>query len=418
MLTAIVSLSALLVIVIMSCLFPKLNPGLLALVAALAIGIYGAGFSAKEIVSSFPAELFILLVSMSTIFGIAQKNGTLDVVTQYAVQLIKGEVLLFPLLVFVLAFLLSALGPGNIAAVALLAPLVMSLAQKHTISPLVVAIMLCTGANAGAFSPFSPTGVVMIGLLQQIELNTNLIWTVFGASAVLQSLSALSAYGIFLFRTKKRGLVSKEVSTHFQETKLILKQKISLVAILVLVLGVTVGQVPLLVMATTTAAVMFLLNLAEEEEVISTVPWSTIQMVTGIAVLIGLMEKTGGLDLATTFIAQVTSTTVIHGVLAFVSGAVSAYSSSSGVVLPAFVPLLPGLAAKMSISNTVPMAVAVAVGSHMVDVSPLSTLGALSLAAVKNPNEQKRLFTWLMAWGMSMSVVAGLLAFLFLDLWF
>ena len=100
------------------------------------------------------------------------------------------------------------------------------------------------------------------------------------------------------------------------------------------------------------------------------------------------------------------------------SGAVSAYSSSSGVVLPAFVPLLPGLAAKMSISNTVPMAVAVAVGSHVVDVSPLSTLGALSLAAVKNPNEQKRLFTWLMAWGMSMSVVAGLLAFLFLDLWF
>lgn len=418
MLTALLSLSALLVIVILSCFVPKLNPGLLALLASLCIGLGSAGMSTKTVLSGFPIELFVLLVAMSTVFGIAQKNGTLDVVTHYAINLIKGQSLLLPVLIFVLAFALSALGPGNIAAVALLAPMTMSLAKKHAISPLIIAIMLCTGANAGAFSPFSPTGVVALGLLQQIQVETGIIWTVFGASAVLQSLSAFGAYAIFLFRSKRRGYtapVVKDASTHPSVTT---TQKVSLVAISVLILGVTVCKVPLVLMAVFTAVCMFALGLGEEDSVLKVLPWSTIQMVTGIAVLIGLMEKTGGLDLATTFIATNASMDSINALLAFISGLVSAYSSSSGVVLPAFIPLIPGLAAKMSITSIVPLVIAVAVGSHMVDVSPLSTLGALSIAAVEDKKQQKRMFTWLMAWGIGMSVVAGMLAFVFLDLWF
>jgi len=418
MLTAIVSLSALLVIVILSCVFPKLNPGLLALAAALGIGVYMAQLSTKVILAGFPSELFILLVTMSMVFGIAQKNGSLDVVTHHAVNIIRGQALLLPLLVFVLSFVISALGPGNIAAVALLAPMTMNLAKKHKISPLVIAIMLCTGANAGAFSPFSPTGVVALGLLERIQLDTNLIWTVFGASAVLQSLSALGAYGIFIIRSKKRGFVA--VSTEVSKIHPVLetKQKITLLAIVALIIGVIFFKVSLVIMSVATAATMFILGLADEEDVMGTVPWSTIQMVTGISVLIGLMEKTGGLDLATTFIAQVTSPDIINALLAFVSGVVSAFSSSSGVVLPAFIPLIPGLATKMSITGIVPMVIAVVVGSHMVDVSPLSTLGALSIAAVEDKKQQKRMFNLLLSWGMGMSVVAGIVAFVFLDLWF
>ncbi|MCA9369156.1 MAG: hypothetical protein H6773_03765 [Pseudomonadales bacterium] len=418
MFTAIVSISALLIIVIISCIFTRLNPGLLALLTALLIGVFMADMSTSAVLTGFPVQLFILLVAMSTVFGIAQKNGTLDVITHYAVNLIKGKALLLPLLVFCLAFLLSALGPGNIAAAALLAPMTMNLAKKHKISPLVVAIMLCTGANAGAFSPFSPTGVVALGLLEQINVQTSLIWVVFGASAVLQSLSALGAYAIFVVRSKKRGYVAEKASVSIEIPRLEKRQKLSLFAIATLIIGVIILKVPLVLMAVGTAVVMFILDLAEEDEVLAGVPWSTIQMVTGIAVLIALMEKTGGLDLATSFIANTTSPAIINAVLAFVSGAVSAYSSSSGVVLPAFVPLVPGLAEKMQITTIIPMVIAVAVGSHMVDVSPLSTLGALAIAAVEDKKQQKRMFSWLMAWGMGMSVVAGIVAFVFLDLWF
>lgn len=414
-----ISLVALVFVVLISCINQRLNPGILALLAAVSIGLFLGGMSIGSVVAFFPSSLFLLLVSMSLVFGTAQVNGTLEKLTQRAVQLIKGQFLLLPILIFLLAFILSALGPGNIVATAILAPMAMVLAKKHKISELLIAIMLCTGANAGAFSPFAPTGVVTIGLLEQISVSTNLIWTVFIASAVLQSTSALFAYVVFLVRAKKRGhqlSIDQKVVEAVKAESLSIKQKITMSLILILLAGVLIFKLPLIFMALLVAVIMFIFNLADEEAVIKTIPWSTIIMVCGIAVLIGLMEKTGGLELATNFIVSVTSTQVISGVLAFVSGLVSAYSSSSGVVLPAFLPLIPGLAVKMNIVDIVPMIIAVAVGSHMVDVSPLSTLGALSIAAVEKKTTRDRMFKYLLIWGMSMSVVAGVLALVFLDL--
>jgi hypothetical protein len=58
-----------------------------------------------------------------------------------------------------------------------------------------------------------------------------------------------------------------------------------------------------------------------------------------------------------------------------------------------------------------PLAVALSinVGSAMVDVSPLSTLGALCVATVADPVEARTLFRQLLLWGLSMSVVGALL---------
>ena len=46
------------------------------------------------------------------------------------------------------------------------------------------------------------------------------------------------------------------------------------------------------------------------------------------------------------------------------------------------------------------------VGGHLVDVSPLSTLGALCLAASPPGTDNRRLFNQLLAWGLSMTIVA------------
>jgi hypothetical protein len=62
------------------------------------------------------------------------------------------------------------------------------------------------------------------------------------------------------------------------------------------------------------------------------------------------------------------------------------------------------------------MVVAVDVGSHLVDVSPLSTLGALCLAALPATVDKSVLFRRLLLWGVSMSVAGAGLAFVFLDL--
>jgi hypothetical protein len=49
------------------------------------------------------------------------------------------------------------------------------------------------------------------------------------------------------------------------------------------------------------------------------------------------------------------------------------------------------------------------VGSSLVDVSPLSTLGALAVATQADPAAARDLFRKLMIWGLSMSVVGAVL---------
>ncbi|QQS38753.1 hypothetical protein IPM62_05200 [Candidatus Woesebacteria bacterium] len=414
---ALLSLAALLFVIIISCVIQRLNPGLLSLLATLIIGTYVAKLPLNDLIKTFPIYLFLLLISMGIIFGVAQSNKSMHVLTFKAINLIRGRTLLLPILFFLLAFGISAAGPGNIASVALLAPLALPLAKQYKVSSLITTIMICTGANAGAFSPFSPTGIVAIGLMHKISIDEQLIWVVFIAAALLQSVSALVAYSFFLLRSKRRGFKETEnENTTNNNAKLDKRQKMTLGFIALLIILVTVFKVQLLIASVSIAVLMFIFDLADEEKVLKKLPWSTILMVTGIAILIGLLEKTGGLDIATTFIATNTNPKMVNGVLATVTGVVSAYSSSSGVVMPAFIPLIPKLAMQMGIINMVPMVIAVAVGSHMVDVSPLSTLGALCIAAIDSKTERTRVFRLVMMWGLAMSLVGGLLAYLFLDI--
>jgi hypothetical protein len=56
-----------------------------------------------------------------------------------------------------------------------------------------------------------------------------------------------------------------------------------------------------------------------------------------------------------------------------------------------------------------PLAIASAmnVGGHLVDLSPLSTIGALCLAALPANADARKVFNQLLAWGLSMTVVGA-----------
>jgi len=56
-------------------------------------------------------------------------------------------------------------------------------------------------------------------------------------------------------------------------------------------------------------------------------------MVCGVSVLIGVLEKTGGMDLFTTLLAQVATPKTVNGAIAGITGLISTYSSTSGVML-------------------------------------------------------------------------------------
>jgi di/tricarboxylate transporter len=147
---------------------------------------------------------------------------------------------------------------------------------------------------------------------------------------------------------------------------------------------------------------------AEDNAVITFIPWPVILMVCGVSVLVGVIEKTGGMDLFTTLLARITTPASANGMMAFVTGLISTYSSTSGVVYPAFLPAVPGLVEKLGGGNPLEIALSINVGAAIVDVSPLSTIGALCVAALPNVTEGRVLFRQMLLWGFAMTVVGAL----------
>ncbi len=115
---AVITLLALIVAIVIGCVKPKMNTGIIAITLALVIGVYSAQLPLKTITAGFPADLFLMLVSICLLFSMAAQNGTLEKLSRFFIRSVKGNPKLFPLLFFFLTFFLSAIGPGNIAATA------------------------------------------------------------------------------------------------------------------------------------------------------------------------------------------------------------------------------------------------------------------------------------------------------------
>jgi len=137
-----------------------------------------------------------------------------------------------------------------------------------------------------------------------------------------------------------------------------------------------------------------------------------IVMVSGVTVLIALLEKAQGIELIGAMLAKLSTRDSVTAVVALLTGAISVYSSTSGVVLPAFLPLVPNLASRLGGIPPLPIAWSMNVGASLVDLSSLSTVGALFIAGAAPGSDVRRLFNQLLAWGLSMSLVAALLCWL------
>jgi hypothetical protein len=137
-----------------------------------------------------------------------------------------------------------------------------------------------------------------------------------------------------------------------------------------------------------------------------------ILMVTGVTVLVAMLQETGGMELVTTGLARVSTPDTIAPVVAFGTGIVSVYSSTSGVVLPAFLPMVPDLAQRLGGLEPLPIAWSMNVSASLVDLSSLSTVGALFLAGAPPGADTRALFNGLLVWGLSMAVVGAALCWL------
>jgi len=415
--TPILAIVILFFVIVMSA-FQRVNIGLLSLAMAWVLGYFIAEMKLLEVIAGFPLSMFIILVSVSFLFGIASHNGTLEKITSIMIRLVKGRRVFLPTIFFVLAVLLSTLGAGNIGAVALLAPIAMMIADKTALGALFMTTMLIYGANAGTFSPFAFTGIIANGLVAKLGLSMNPWTEIYFPGLLIHSTIALANYFIFCFLLRKQifhpqsfSLEPAVVPQPFNQ-----KQIFTLSAIVIFIVGVTVFKMDIGFLALGLAILLTLMGAAHGEEEMKSVPWNVVIMVCGVSTLVSVVEKAGGMEILITWLAKISNAQNVAGVLAFVVGVVSSFSSSSAVVIPTFIPLVPGLIEKMGTGDPVALISSINVGAHVVDVSPLSTLGALCLANAAKSENKIKLFRKLLIYGLSMSVVGAAASYIFFGL--
>ena len=410
---AVISLIALFVVVAVGSFLP-VNLGVLSIALACLVGVVLGGMKLPAVVAGFPAGLFLTLIGVTLFFAQARVNGTLERVSEVAVGMVRGRAGAIPIVFFFLALGFASIGPGNIAAVALLAPLAMVAAGRAGVPAFAMAIMVCSGANAGALSPFAPTGIIANGLMTKIGLE-GAQWNNYISLLIAQTFVGFAGYflfgGVRLLAASNAGPAVQRMGDHV--VPFTWQQKLTLVVIAALILSVLAFRLDITIGAFTGVAVLSLARAADEKEALKAIPWSVVLMVCGVTVLIGVAEKAGGMALLTSMLSSLSTQQSITGVIALVTGVISVYSSSSGVVLPAFLPTIPGLIEKLGGGDAMAIASSINVGAHLVDVSPLSTLGALCIANAAADVDRRKLFNQMLAWGLSMCLVGALVCYIF-----
>jgi Na+/H+ antiporter NhaD/arsenite permease-like protein len=391
-----ISVAALVLAVTLSCT-TTINVGILSMSLALLVGVVLGGMSPGDVLDGFPTELLVTLVGVTLLFSVAECNGTLARVTARAVRLCRGQAGLLPVMFFLVGFVIATIGAGATPASALLAPPAMAVASRAGIPLFLMAIMAGNGALAGTLSPFAPTGIVAHGVMARIGLG-GVEWQTFAYNALAHAMVGVGGFLLFggwrLF-IKRDGVVqAAEPDVEVMDPR----HWITLSGIAALILavagfGVNVGMAALVI-----ATTLVLLRTVNEQHAIQRMPWGVILMVTGVTVLISLLQETKGMELFASGLANISTPATVAPIV---------YSSTSGVVLPAFLPLAPALAERIGDMGPLPIAWSMNVGASLVDLSSLSTVGALFMAGAPAGSDTRRLFNELLAWGLSMSLAGA-----------
>lgn len=403
-------LCALLVVMAVS-LTSRINVGILAIVLAWVVAVAMAKLKSNAVLDAFPSSLFLTLLGVTLLFGAVDTNGTLKAITARFVGACNGVAALMPIAFFLLACAVSAMGPGAIAATALVAPIAMATGAAARVPPVLMALLVANGANAGSLSPFSAVGVIVQTQFVKAELPVY-PWRIFFANFVAHGLVAIGAYllfgGLKLSREKQAALGGEPVALgrgHWF-TIIVLTGWMGAVVLF----GINIGLA-----AFAAAALLILAGAVDDAGTVKSVPWAVILMVCGVSLLVEVGQRTGGIALFTWLLANMASPRTANGMMALVTGIISTYSSTSGVVYPTFLPAVPGLVEQMGGGNPLEIAMSINVGAALVDVSPLSTLGALCIAAAAPVGgDPKHMFRIMLIWGFSMCAVGAIFCQLFI----
>lgn len=413
-----------------------INMGVIGLVAAFAVGT-AMGVAEDDIFLGFPGDLFIILVGVTYLFGIASSNGTVDWLVHASVRAVRGRVAAIPWIFFLITAVLTASGAVVPGAVAIVVPIALGFALTYNINPVLMGLMVVNGATAGGFSPISVFGSIVNGVVERNALAENAT-LLFVSSFVFNAL--LSVVVFFMFGGRKLLGRTVEVSGEEESSGRFERRKqeeaaatgtrpmaggaavaaaevpeldrdkiLTLIGIVTLIAVALAFDVDVGFVALSIALVLSLISPQATKGAVSKVAWPTVLLICGIVTYVSVLETLGTIDWLGEQVASIGAALLAALLICYVGGAVSAFASTTGILgalIPLAVPFL-----ETGAVGAVGLIIALSISSSVVDSSPFSTSGALTVA---NTPEEKRdyVFKRLMQWGMSMVVIAPFIAWL------
>lgn len=377
---AVISLLVLVAVVAIG-FIKKVNLGFLSLGVAFVLGTVG-GMTAKQITVGFSSSMFVTLVGVTFLFGMASQNGTLELFSKKIVALVGKNTVLIPVLMFVLSAFISAIGPGHIAAGILMTTFAMYLAFEMDINPVATALFAKLGANAGCASPLSLTGVLAKSLSEPLGYEG------FGLHLFLSTLLSGFIFTLILYIGFKSYKVKADNPLKLSDIpKFNRDQLLTILGIIVMVVCCIGFKLDTGLFAFVVAAVLILLGCADEKKAIKSIPWGTLVFICGVGALINVIDTLGGIDLISDFLTSLMTEHTAVPILAATSGILSWVSSTTGVVMPALFPIAADVAGNFSGVGYVELISAITATSFAAAISPLSTGGAIIMSSYSAARE-------------------------------
>lgn len=385
---------ALLLLAIFLGFFRHMNTGLLSIGFALVLGRL-SGIPDKEIISGFNYSLFMILLGVTYLFSLAQLDGALELLAKKVVALAGKRTFMIPIVIFVFSVVLSALGPGTVPTMAIMMVFSMALAAQMNIDPAMLSALSVLGASGGGVSPLAATGIIGLNLCAGFGLTG--IEKPFFLNGILSS----TVYAVIVYfllggyKLHSEKVIEKKDIPAFNKKQIITLVGIAVMVFLVLFVKVNVGLTAFAI-----AMVLSFLHVADESEAIKNIPWGTLLLITGVGVLMHIIILLGGIKLLSEALASIMTPATSVTIMGITSGIMSWFSSTSGVVMPTLIPTIPEVLGKLGVTGPrleLEMATAITMISNTAGISPLSTGGALALAAYSSaaratPPQQHRLF--------------------------
>lgn len=375
-----------------------------AVTFAFLIGCGVLQLKPKEILSFLPVSILFNVLAITFFFGFAIENGTLAAVTGKILYAMRNHPKWMMPAMCLISFLIAMSGAG-IATAAFMAPIAFSLSKKIEAHPVAAYTAVAAGTVAGSNFMYSGGGIVVLNLVKESPY-TELAFPVTVFSFLLTTAICLIFFFV-IYIVFRNGKCVGQVYERPEVLSSVQKKTLALLLIVVLVIIIPnfvgeltgnsairslAGRLDVGFVMMIGGCVASVLNLADDRQVLRfQVPWTTLVMLGGVSMLIGVGKEAGLVELLAGLISGHLPKILIAPVLSLSAGLMSVFSSAISVVLPALYPLVPELTKDTGVSAQLMYSV-IFVSATITGISPLSTTGSMILGGCKSEKVRSRLF--------------------------